>query len=362
MKLSSEDKKACFFSIVMPVYGVEKHLSKAIDSILDQTFSDYELILVDDCSPDNCGKICDAYVEKDVRISVVHLQKNGGLSNARNKGFEQTKGKYVWFPDSDDYYEPYLLENVYQSLQKNPAELTVFGLVEDYYDNNGKLQYTKQVTMPETFISDKNLVRKKIIELEANTLYGYAWNKFYRADLIRKQNFCFEKVTLIEDIVFNVKYCMDIESLNILDVAPYHYGKRMELSLTSKFVPDYFKLHRYRVQMILDQYKSWGMCTDDVKEILSGIYIRYIMSALERNCHKESNMNVRKQYLWLSKLFESNLFKELVPHFRPNNKMTKVAGICIVGKHKMLTLGLGWIIYVVKTKMPMVFAKVKQSR
>lgn len=88
-------------SVIVPVYNVEKYLTRCIDSILNQTFSNFELILIDDGSPDRCGEICDTYVQKDARIVVIH-KENGGVSSARNKGLDIAKGKYLTFVDSDD--------------------------------------------------------------------------------------------------------------------------------------------------------------------------------------------------------------------------------------------------------------------
>ena len=93
-----------FISVVMPIYNVEKHLEKAIESVLAQTFQNFEIILVDDCSPDSCPQICDAYVSKYKKISVIHHEKNKGLSGARNTGLDVAKGEYIWFMDSDDFH------------------------------------------------------------------------------------------------------------------------------------------------------------------------------------------------------------------------------------------------------------------
>ena len=94
-----------FISVVMPVYNVEKHLKTAINSVLEQRFQDFELILVDDCSPDKCPSLCDEYALKYDKISVIHHEKNKGLSEARNTGLEVANGEYIWFMDSDDYVQ-----------------------------------------------------------------------------------------------------------------------------------------------------------------------------------------------------------------------------------------------------------------
>ena len=101
-----------FFTVVMPAYGVEKYLKKAVDSIRNQTFKDWELIIVEDGSPDRTGELADGLAEKDPRIRAVHHEKNKGLSQARNTGIRHAKGKYIWFMDPDDSVEESLLQDV----------------------------------------------------------------------------------------------------------------------------------------------------------------------------------------------------------------------------------------------------------
>ncbi len=110
-------------SVIVPVYNVEKYLSRCIDSILNQTYTDYELILVDDGSTDNSGKICDDYAEKKSNIKVIH-QKNGGLSSARNTGTDNSKGSYITFIDSDDLVSNTYLETLFELLKKYDADIS----------------------------------------------------------------------------------------------------------------------------------------------------------------------------------------------------------------------------------------------
>lgn len=111
----------CEISIIVPVYKVEPYLRKCVDSILAQTFTDFEVILVDDGSPDNSGKICDEYASKDSRVRVIH-KKNGGLSSARNAGIDVARGKYLGFVDSDDYIEKDMYELLYDNIVKEQAD------------------------------------------------------------------------------------------------------------------------------------------------------------------------------------------------------------------------------------------------
>ena len=109
-------------SVIVPVYKVEKYLRKCVYSILTQSFIDFELILVDDGSPDNCGLICDEYATKDHRVKVIH-KENGGLSDARNIGLDQMQGKYVFFVDSDDWISSDALEIMHEAAIINPPKI-----------------------------------------------------------------------------------------------------------------------------------------------------------------------------------------------------------------------------------------------
>ena len=352
-----------FISVVMPVYKVENYLRPAVESLLRQTFSDYEIILVDDASPDASGAIADAIAREHACIRVIHKPQNEGLSMARNSGLEQVTGRYVMFMDSDDTVEPTLFAEVVASLEKNPAQVVVFGLVEDYYDAAGKLHHSVPVSYgTDRLLESQEDLRKEVIHLEEKTLYGYSCNKFYDMDFIRSNHLQFEVIPLIEDIQFNVKFFMDVQRVNILDCTPYHYNKRLDGSLTNRFVPDYFNLHYQRVQMLFDQYDYWGCLTDDVKQILSGIYVRYIFSALQRNCDPRASMSHADRKRFLKELFAQPLFKELIPYSSGNSRLVRWMSAWLNKRRVSCCLLGGRGIYIVKKKLPMVFAKAKQNR
>ena len=121
-------------SVIVPIYNVEKYLPKCIDSILAQNYSEIEVILVDDGSPDGCPEICDNYAEKDKRIVVIH-QKNLGVSAARNAGLKAAHGEYIGFVDPDDWISPSMYQEMITALERENADLAICGY--DYYDENG---------------------------------------------------------------------------------------------------------------------------------------------------------------------------------------------------------------------------------
>lgn len=127
------------FTVVMPAYGVEKYLAKAVESIESQTFQEWELIIVEDGSPDKTGSLAEKLKEKDARIRVIHHEQNKGLSEARNTGIQHAAGRYIWFMDPDDTVDMDLLQQVADSLEKNRAKLVVFGHLEEYYNEDGSI-------------------------------------------------------------------------------------------------------------------------------------------------------------------------------------------------------------------------------
>lgn len=166
-------------SVIVPIYKVERYICKCVDSILQQTYTNLEIILVDDGSPDNSPQICDEYVEADSRVRVIH-KKNGGLSSARNVGLDVASGEYIAFVDGDDYIHPEMLENLYYALEDTGADISACNL--QYVDGGGcpLAEYPNHIIRKEMIGADGIFGRS----LEA---YGYyyivVWNKLYKKHL-----------------------------------------------------------------------------------------------------------------------------------------------------------------------------------
>lgn len=166
-------------SIIVPVYNVEKYLEKCVRSILAQTFTDFELILVDDGSPDSSGAMCDQFAEQDQRVKVIH-KENGGLSDARNAGIEIATGEYLGFVDSDDYIADDMYELLYTNIVKEDADLSICGIYDVY---EGKEPVEKQ---QQYIVLDKVAAMKMI--LEAKVVSVHAVNKLYKKKFLKISN------------------------------------------------------------------------------------------------------------------------------------------------------------------------------
>jgi glycosyltransferase involved in cell wall biosynthesis len=209
-------------SVIVPVYKVEPYIHKCVDSILAQTFSDYELILVDDGSPDTCGNICDEYAKKDARIRVIH-KENGGLSDARNAGMKIACGEYVIFIDSDDYIDADMLSYLYENLRKADADMATCGIYEVYAD-----RIEKQEEEPEFVCSGEEAFR---CILRGHTIRGEIWNKLIKRSCISDLEF--PKGKLYEDIFYTVDMMQRIKKVAVGTKPKYYYLHRSD-SITGK--------------------------------------------------------------------------------------------------------------------------------
>ena len=355
-----------FFSIVMPVYNGQKYIKTMIESIRRQSVTDGELLVVDDCSTDQSRKIVAELAEKDGRIRLIAMERNAGVSHARNLGIREAKGNYLWLADADDLVEENLLEKVQNSLRENPAKLVIFGLIEEYYDAQNVYAYSHIVAHEEKRFKSKEELRPEMIRLEQETLYGYPWNKVYDLDYLKSLSLEFQDyqdAKFIEDIAFNIAYCMEIDSLNILSCTPYHYAKRLQGNLTNEFVKDYFKFHKKRIQMLYDQYEAWDMLDLGVKEILGSLYARYILSALQQNCDPKANMSHRQRKNFCKALFAQKLYRNLIPCAQAKDSKALQIVLAALRLNKAgVCLLMGRAVYVIRKKLPMLYSKVKSGR
>ena len=210
-------------SIVVPVYNVEQYLHQCIDSILHQTFQDFELILVDDGSPDDCPKICDEYAKNDSRIKVIH-KTNGGLSSARNAGLQIARGEYISFIDSDDFLDPITYTHIFSIFNKENVDVVIFGRYEVYGKNYvlGERQNIYRV-----------MDSAQAIALMNTSILGYydvaAWDKVYKRELFKNVEYPVGKLS--EDWYTTYKVLSKANKV-VYDSTPLYYYRQRDNSIT----------------------------------------------------------------------------------------------------------------------------------
>lgn len=218
-------------SIIVPIYNLESCLQQCVDSILKQTFSDFELILVDDGSTDYSSKICDDYAKRDERVHVIH-QKNAGVSAARNRGLDEATGKYVMFCDGDDYVSANWVSCLHETILKNPDDFVCCDMAKGQLIDSDFQPLTSEDVETVTYF-----------ELFQKGLSPYVWNKIYVNQVLKENSIRFdEQLKYSEDVKLNVEYCKTCDRIRLVNRGLYFYSDAEE-SASNRYKANAFSLN-----------------------------------------------------------------------------------------------------------------------
>lgn len=322
-------------SIIIPVYNVKNYLDDCVQSILNQTYKNFEVILVDDGSTDGSAKICDYYANLDKRINCIHI-KNTGVSNARNVGLNNAKGDYIAFCDSDDRYSVNFLLEMFRTIEKTKADIVICS----YYYSNSEINRPVQQGEKSRFISREELLEKIFIN---NEIGGFVWNKLFKKAII--ENIRFDtNLEICEDTDFICSVTQNNSKLYYLSEPLYFYTMRDNSAVNnvenlfnsqgqSKYVEAYNKiLKTYRLTQIERNYiySAIFFSSSSVKcnYMIKGGKNALIINNLNSNCLNNLWYLIRnKKIPWKRKtisilnwLFNFRKIKTIIQH---NFKMIK---------------------------------------
>ncbi|MCR5608438.1 MAG: glycosyltransferase [Lachnospiraceae bacterium] len=214
-------------SVIVPVYNVADYLRAGLDSIINQTYENLQIIVVDDGSTDGSGAICDEYAAFDNRIQVIH-KENGGLSSARNSGLSIAEGEYVYFFDSDDYVDASIIERLLTTMQETDSDLVCCNKVKVYEDVQGRVDYSNYEA--KTYEINSEEIRTHVVVNDfLRYKFGYeVWNKLFKMSIIKNKNIIFEdnKKVFAEDICFVFYYLCHVRKIEVLPDRLYYYRVR----------------------------------------------------------------------------------------------------------------------------------------
>lgn len=251
-------------SIIVPVYKVEKYINRCVESLVRQTYSNLEIILVDDGSPDKCPQMCDEWAEKDKRIKVIH-QKNGGLSNARNNGIDKATGEYIVFVDSDDSIDPIFCEVLLDKLLETGVDIIGCGAYRDFREPVYELGETHFTIIK----------RPELMPYMLNDNFSAAWGKVYKRKAIGDVRF--PEGRIFEDTSTAYKFADNCDSIGFIDAGLYYYFKNTQSITTTSF--DFYKRYDFywgykqRYDFAKDNYPE---CLD----VCEGLLLKAALSAL----------------------------------------------------------------------------------
>lgn len=290
-------------SVIIPVYKVEAYLDECLESLVAQAFQDFEIILVDDGSPDRCPAMCDAWAQKDSRISVIH-KENGGVSSARNVAIEQAQGEWIWFVDSDDTVAPGALEQLALRTKKQPDIIVFNKDISEEYQKDGR------------FFDDYYFQYR----------FGFeAWNKLYKTSIIRTHQIAFDtQETIGEDLLFNITYYQFAERYLFSDLTLYHYREREDSAMG---VSDPERLQK---QLRLFS-KIHALYQGQVEErILAQLFIMHLVSGINQADQTglgQKQLKTTIQEAYQTYAFDKGVFREALRCFLRSEGASRLGSI-----------------------------------
>lgn len=312
------------FSVIIPVYRTSAYLDRCVRSVLDQTNRDLELILVDDCCPDGCGKLCDEYAALDPRVQVIHMPENVGLGFARNAGLAAAVGDFIIFLDSDDWLQP---EALNRCEGFTDVDILVFGTTF-VYEKTG----TEETRIPQSTKGQTPREKADIfLMLTRERIFQFAWNKLYRREFLLEAGVLFEKTPLIEDFLFNMALLPKAQCIACIPYALHFYTKPAHETLASKYHPEFFQLCK-RKYLLEREYLS---CTDmdAYTDLVCENFIKHLVSATLRNASPAANLSPQAQRTALRKMVNDPVTVSAMADYRPHSLAYRILKHWIVCKN-----------------------------
>lgn len=342
-------------TVIMPVYNTAKYLNKAISSIINQTFMDFKLIIIDNGSTDKSGEIIDMWSKKDKRIKVIKNERNQLISDARNSALSISDSKYICFTDSDDWVQANMLEDMVKTAEISNADLVIAGFYMEYYQQNRSSSYP---VIAETRNYSKEEFKKNAYKLLNKTLLAVPWNKLFKLEHIRKYNIVYRN-TKWEDHHFNMDYLMDCENVSVIGKAYYHYYRSRPGS-DSELVYDkeLYKKRKEHFLHTLEVYKHWDYWDSDTEIYLANYYSgRMLQCIQEASDFKGLSFQKRKDKI------KEILFDELsiaqISKAKPDNYMMKICLLPLKWRNVILCYIEGVFISFVKENFSNLFYRIR---
>lgn len=348
--LKSKETVVPVFSVVVPVYNAERYLNKTLQSILDQDFPDFELILINDGSTDESLAVLKAFAEKDTRIIVLNSKVNRGAAETRNRGIDIARGKCLCFVDADDYIDPGFLRHFYDALQADGCDFIKCGAYEEYCDADENVMYTRPCILPDQSFQDVKAITNQVIDMALIPLFGYNWNSCYKTKVIKDHKLRFDNTLRVhEDFAFNMAYLPFVREMRCLSYCGYHYIKRVNNNSLSLQKSNYvYNIQLLKIHSFLSLLKKNRNETQENLDKIYWMFTRFTYSVLESGTSME---DIRKEPVfdaYKKHCFESLGFKKRV-----------LTGI-LQSDNALIIKVMAGLMGLVKRYLPVLFAKLKR--
>lgn len=352
-------------SVIMPVYNVANYLDKAIRSVLDQTFTEFELIIVNDGSTDATKNICEKFTESDDRIKLIN-QENAGAHRARNVAIDLSVGEYICFFDGDDYIDKDMLSDLYSLITKYQCDLAISGFnINTYYNDSDYVvyKYTPVVGTDDVMVfHNKTDFRKSAyLNFDKNMFYP-PWNKLFSSSYI-KNNKIYFPITYRDDFPFVLEVIKDIENVLFTKNTYYNFIRKRADSETQKYVANLYEKREEEHSKLLNLYEHWGL-TDDINsiEMISRRYIDRIIECIVNLFNKNCTLSKTEKIDCIKKYIETDNFNSSIKYAKPKKLYLKLMYLPLQMKSTQICYLMGKFINFIKTKNIKIFSSLKTYR
>lgn len=299
-------------SIIVPVYCAEDYLNYCIDSILAQSYKNFELILVNDGSTDKSGTICDEYAKKDGRIKVIY-KENGGVSSARNTGVENASGEYILFIDSDDYVDENYCKAFMQAKTEHPNTDNIWCCIKTV-PNYNKISNTSETAPLYT-----SYCKNQFMTLHQKGLTSPPFNKLFYKNTILKHNLKMDTaLSLGEDLLFNIEYLKNTnEEIVVINKPLYYYVCNGKISLANKYYDNMFDIYVRINNELLNVCNEFGCNDEEITKCYNAGFYKF-EATLQNTFNKANTLSFSKKIKYNNKIIRSDEFQ----NFFQNSKLT----------------------------------------
>lgn len=338
-------------SVIMSAYNTEQYVGKAIESILDQTYGDFEFLIVDNGSTDGTGKIIDGYAEKDKRIQAVHNNQNVEPSQALNFCLNHAKGNYLYVIDSDDWAMPELLEKMIIRAERHNAQMVYTGFFMDYLVNGKEFDF--RVCPSDTDYTQQEFREKAVDDLTRMILSVY-WNKLFRMDYLLAHGIQFRNTKMF-DHHFNMDVLMDVERVSSIDEPLYHYIRARQGSYMSNN-PHLNQKKRELFEHTMAVYQHWNISDQETMGKLAEHHLGDLVRCVTETETSQNTKEYKRQEL-------QTIFDDRWTQFAIDNcpKGTKARLFCTLFKSRNVALckAVGWGIHAMEAWAPGVYYRLR---
>ena len=305
-------------SVIVPVYNCEKYIERCMDSLINQTLADIEIIVIDDESKDTTFEILKEYEKKDKRIKLM-TKKNSGISSSRNKGMEIATGKYIAFIDGDDWIDLDCLEKMYEVAEKNQTDIVICSYVREFKDHakpkDIKLDENKIYQGEDLAVLHRRIlgpIKEEFRNPESLDSIGSACGKLYKREIILKSGYRFidlKEIGTAEDTLFNFMLFNEVTKISFIDKCFYHYWKENENSITTKYNPNLFNQWKNLFKYMEEFIKKNDLDNSFYESLGNRICVGVLGLGLNE-CKEDNNVSWRVKTKHLKTILNDKQIKE----------------------------------------------------